>query len=269
MPPTRTINILQPTHHNPPRASGNPYASLPPRLSTPQLQPEEYEAQEVEVAETLTSYLPIINYDHLLQPQAATHKEGTMSDRISWAIIHPDLQDQVHQWLVHITHSQVFVETYQDLAILGQFITQFREHSMKALAPSGEKERMAIVGMEAHAVCFTAAQRVMNFLNNGRTIAALKDLLPQQPQHTDHLVQITAKPDLRVSRLPILRHEGCSLTLLPTLKEDFTIPRVSSLETPATFVQRSSGGVLPWLSALLERAKQHALINEGIHDTIS
>ena len=90
-----------------------------------------------------------------------------MSDRISWAITHLDLQDQVRRWLVHITHSRVFVETHRDLAILGQFITQFREHSMKVLAPSGEKECMAIVRTEAHAVCFTAAQRVMNFLNNG------------------------------------------------------------------------------------------------------
>ena len=95
MPPTRPIDILQPTRRNPPRAAGNPYASPPQRLLSPPPGPEALEAREIEVAETLTNHLPIINYDHLPRPLAATHEEGTMSDRIGWVLTHPNLEDQV------------------------------------------------------------------------------------------------------------------------------------------------------------------------------
>ena len=154
--------------------------------------------------------------------------------------------------MTHITHARVFVETYWDITNLGQLAAQLSAHAARAPAPAIEKERMALIGWDAHAICVIAAQRTMNFLNNGRTIAALKDLLPRRSQHTDHLVEIAAKPTLLVSRPPIPRHEGRSLTLLPTLEMTSTEPIIYSPMARAVMAGGQGGQAQPLLSTLLE-----------------
>ncbi|KAM5530478.1 hypothetical protein V8D89_015862 [Ganoderma adspersum] len=263
MPPVCTIDILQPTRRNPPWASGNLYAS-PPRfpLETPV-------TREQEVAETMVHRLPIINYDHLPRPQVAPHQEETMSDCIGWVLTHPDLEDQVCQRTAHINHFWVFSETYHDCATL-------------------ERERITKVAHEAHLVCITAAQQVMNFLNNGQAITALNDLLPRQSQHADHLIEEAVKRDLRVSRPPVDWHERPSLTTItsqegkenvqdgrtalqsPVFPSVLPLPPIAipALATP-TFVQGSSTRPTPLLSTLVTRAEEYALINKNIHEAIA
>ena len=57
----------------------------------------------------------IVNYDHLPRPFASTYPDGTMSDRIGWTLLHPDLHNHVRLRTAEIPSADVYIELYRSL----------------------------------------------------------------------------------------------------------------------------------------------------------
>ena len=57
-----------------------------------------------------------VYYDHLPRRIVSNEEDGTLSDRIGWVILHPDLIGHVQQRLYKIPNAVDLVDTYRSLA---------------------------------------------------------------------------------------------------------------------------------------------------------
>ena len=55
----------------------------------------------------------VVNYDHLPRPDVFIYPNGTLSDRIGWVLLHPDLHNHVRLRTSEIPNAEVYIELYR------------------------------------------------------------------------------------------------------------------------------------------------------------
>ena len=80
-----------------------------------------------------------VNYDHLPRPLISSEPDGTLSDRIGWVLLHPDLQDCVRTRTQHIPNAAEHVRLYRDFARIASYQTRVVRYIQENEGPPDEK----------------------------------------------------------------------------------------------------------------------------------
>ena len=124
-----------------------------------------------------------VYYDHLPRRIVSNEEDGTLSDRIGWVILHPDLVGHVQQRLYRIPNAVDLVDTYRSLARAAPSYSLLANYNEKVGAPASEKKYAAQVAQEAYHDTIAAAERTIGLLCIPTVAHALADLLPLRSQH--------------------------------------------------------------------------------------
>ncbi|PIL33230.1 hypothetical protein GSI_04680 [Ganoderma sinense ZZ0214-1] len=135
-----------------------------------------------------------VTYSHLPRPLVPFYADGTLSDRIGWVLLHPDLYDAVHLRTQHIDRADTHIELYRTFARLATYHGQLEEYVRRSAAPATQKAQAIAIARRTVEDCIQSATRFMDtVLANGLWATALQDLLPYRDQHegpdmTDHQI---------------------------------------------------------------------------------
>ena len=124
-----------------------------------------------------------VYYDHLPRRIVSNEDDGTLSDRIGWVIIHPDLVGHVGQRLHKIPGAMELVSAYRALARAAPSYSVLVHYNEKVGAPKSEKNHAAMVAQEAYQATIEGAEKVIGLLSTPTVAHALSDLLPLRSQH--------------------------------------------------------------------------------------
>lgn len=124
-----------------------------------------------------------VSYDHLPRRVVSNENDGTLSDRVGWVILHPDLVGHVSARLYKIPDALTLVETYRALSRAAPSYALLASYNERVGAPKSEKKYAAQVAQEAYQATIEAAERTIGMLATPRVARALSDLLPHRNQH--------------------------------------------------------------------------------------
>lgn len=127
---------------------------------------------------------PTIHYDHLPRHSVSITREGSLSDRIGWVLLHEDLTAHVEARLRDIPNALTTVAAYRALARAVPSYSMLKLFVNKAGAPKSDKKAAGQLLDEAHFAAVQAAEQVIILLANPTVARALHDLLPLRNQHS-------------------------------------------------------------------------------------
>ena len=127
-----------------------------------------------------------VTYDHLPRYPVRIWPQGTLSDRIGWTIIHPDLRAKVDQRFENCPSQQRMIRIYRHLANSAAAYPLARSTLVRAymLNPSPETWRPYAVCESSHYATIAAAEEVMNSLAHALTLHRLQGLVPGPLAHS-------------------------------------------------------------------------------------
>ncbi|KAI0681705.1 hypothetical protein C8T65DRAFT_751373 [Cerioporus squamosus] len=111
----------------------------------------------------------------------SNENDGTLSDRVGWVILHPDLVGHVSARLYKIPDALTLVETYRALSRAAPSYALLASYNERVGAPKSEKKYAAQVAQEAYQATIEAAERTIAITSFG-PVASATILSEQRPQ---------------------------------------------------------------------------------------
>ena len=161
----------------------------------------------------------VVNYDHLPRPFASTYPDGTMSDRIGWTLLHPDLHNHVRLRTAEIPSADVYIELYRSLGKIAILQNKVVNHIWVSAITNKDRDKALTAARAVSTETISAAMNLMDqILSTGRWAHALWDLLPYRDQHNANATRQPLPEPARLTTGPISPHEGPSSNQVkPTL----------------------------------------------------
>ena len=211
-------NHQRPNHRYQP--STRPQEGAKPRHPTPQFIKERR----------------VVNYDHLPRPNVSIHPDGTLSDRIGWVLLHPDLHNHVRLRTSEIPYAEVYIELYRSFGKMAIMHNKVMNYILESQGGTEQKAQALVSAEEAYNDCISAATQLMDkVFNVGRWAHALWDILPYKDQHNPKTERQPLPEPSRISTGLISPHEGPSSTQIKPKITLVTIPLESQfLAEPTT-----------------------------------
>ncbi|KAM5530469.1 hypothetical protein V8D89_015853, partial [Ganoderma adspersum] len=126
----------------------------------------------------------VINYDHLSQCNASINPNGTMSDRIGWVLLHPNLCNHICIRTKDIPYTKTYIELYRSFARMAIYHNKVVNYIQESTVQAEDKAQALASAQAAFDEGIIAAMKLMNkTLSTGRWAHALWDLLPYRDQH--------------------------------------------------------------------------------------
>ena len=104
----------------------------------------------------------VVNYDHLPRTAASIYPDGTLSDRIGWVLLHPDLQNHVRLHTTEIPYAEVYIEIYRSYGKMAIMHHKVMNYILESTAPTNNKAAALLSAEAAYNECITAATQLMN-----------------------------------------------------------------------------------------------------------
>lgn len=165
-----------------------------PRVRNHNTRPAPYTNKPLHLADRISPealYVPRfitnrhqVTYDHLPRPAMSPYANGTMSDRIGWVLLHPDLQDCVRTRTQHIPDAAEHVRLYRDFARIASYQTRVVRYIQETEGPPDEKtSSLQAARMAYDHIVASADYLISRVMVTDRWSRALGDLLPRPWQH--------------------------------------------------------------------------------------
>ncbi|KAJ8462726.1 hypothetical protein ONZ51_g10717 [Trametes cubensis] len=118
-------------------------------------------------------------YNHLARHTVSCNDEGTLTDCISWVIVHPDLYSHVEARIAHLPKVKDLINVYCALTKAAPLYSVLVKHNRRTSAPKSEKKKKVVqVASKAYQAVVQAAEKVISMLANPQAMGALSDLMP-------------------------------------------------------------------------------------------
>ncbi|KAI0702116.1 hypothetical protein C8Q76DRAFT_802408 [Earliella scabrosa] len=119
-----------------------------------------------------------VTYDHLPRPQSSIGADGSISDRVGWVVVHPDLQGLVDRRTQTVQGAQLWLDLYRHAAKIAPALKQGSKFAREHPDPCGAAWKMVVCAEDAFHRTIQIASTAINRLTTHPVLPTISDLLP-------------------------------------------------------------------------------------------